>query len=208
MIMDWRTQFNNYAMSFHYIIIAAYREGQFPNWIDLRQAQLAALALPYTGLASATDLGDEHAPNHIHPRNKSVLGARLANVALHDNYGVDVVTHGPAYADIAWPLSRAGVQTVVMTFDSTRVENRGLRLRDTSDCIACCGKGSAVQALLASGAVVDARVVLYAEASVVLAVVDSANEVVGVGLNWVLYPECALYNAANLPHLPFNVTRP
>ena len=48
-------------------------------WAELRDAQSQALALPHTGMAVSTDVGDEH---DIHPRNKKAVGDRLAALAL------------------------------------------------------------------------------------------------------------------------------
>ena len=36
----------------------------------------------------------------------------------------------------------------------------------------------------------------------------SQSPQVGLALSYIPFPECALYTAANLPHLPFSVTRP
>jgi len=45
----------------------------------LRSGQLATLSLPYTGYASAIDLGDPQSPlGAVHFRNKQAIGARLA----------------------------------------------------------------------------------------------------------------------------------
>ena len=216
MIDDWRQQWRIPLLPFYFAVIAAYREGSSPSWMDLRAAQIAALsARPAVGLASAHDLGDEKAPNPIHPRNKSILSERLARVALTQLYGSKLVSTGPQYSLIVWPSAAqaAGNQSVQLLFDSNSTENAGLILKDTSDCIACCAdwkNGSPVTIQLRSGSVVSAVVIVDAAHFTVTATVyvSDGDAVVGFWLNYTPFPECALYNDANLPHLPFRVERP
>ena len=47
-------------------------------WATLREAQCAALSLPFTGMAAALDLGEW---NDLHPVNKKSVGRRLAMAA-------------------------------------------------------------------------------------------------------------------------------
>ena len=217
MISDWRQQFNNYHLNFYFVLLAAYKAGGYPDWPLIRQAQLAALRLPYVGVASAQDLGDENGPaGAIHPRNKTYVGERLALNAQHDIYGQDVVYTGPQAADVVWPLDGAGgVQTTILRFSSDAAYNRGLQLLDTSGCSACCrgarGNGSAITVGVSNGRRLGAEVVVDAQAYTVLATVDltayPGAYVTSVAHNWEQYPECALYNAAKIPHLPVNLTR-
>ena len=59
------------------------------------EAQTATLALPNTGMAVTTDIGNL---TDIHPRNKQEVGRRLALWALAKDYSGDDVTHsGPLY---------------------------------------------------------------------------------------------------------------
>ena len=56
---------------------------------EFRQAQHAALALQNVGYATATDVGDPLSPwISVHPRNKKLIGRRLASAALNISYGV------------------------------------------------------------------------------------------------------------------------
>ena len=52
------------------------------------------LALPHTGMAVTTDIGEA---KDIHPRNKQDVGKRLAAIALHDVYGKNIEFSGPVY---------------------------------------------------------------------------------------------------------------
>ena len=214
MINDWREQLQNYHLNFYFVLLAAYKSGGYPAWPLIREAQLAALSLPYVGVASAQDLGDETGPaGAIHPRNKTYVGERLALNAQHDIYGQDVVYTGPMAADVVWPLDGAGVQTVIVRFRSDAAYNRGLQLLDTSGCTACCRgtNGSAITVGTSNGRRLRADVTVDAATYTVLASVDLSSEpgvsVTSVAHNWEQYPECALYNAAKIPHLPVNLTR-
>jgi sialate O-acetylesterase len=86
LIQDWRTQWQSPRLPFFFVQLASFlplqnnRPGH-GGWAELRDAQAQALALPHTGMAVATDVGDEH---DIHPRDKRTLGVRLAALALHD----------------------------------------------------------------------------------------------------------------------------
>ena len=84
MIEDWRTKFSNFHLNFYFVLLAAYKEGGYPAWPLIREAQLAALALPYTGVASAQDLGDEKGPaGAIHPRSASQPTPCAADLPTH-----------------------------------------------------------------------------------------------------------------------------
>jgi sialate O-acetylesterase len=86
LIQDWRGQFGDPAMPFFFVQLASFlplanNQPGAGGWAEMRASQAAALALPHTGMATAIDVGDE---NDIHPRNKRVLGQRLAALALHE----------------------------------------------------------------------------------------------------------------------------
>ena len=215
MITDWRAQFNNFHLNFYFVLLAAYKAGGYPAWPLIRQAQLAALQLPYVGVASAQDLGDEASPQgSVHPRNKTFVGERLSLNAQHDVYGQDVVYTGPMATDVVWPLDGSAVQTVILRFDSSTAHNQGLQLLDTSQCDLCCRSmnGSAITVEASNGQMLRATVTVDAASFTVLATVNlSATpgaHVTAVQHNWEEYPQCSLYNSAKIPALPFNIARP
>jgi len=99
MIQDWRTGFKQGDFPFYFVQLASFNaeNGNSENgstWAELREAQTMTLALPNTGMAVTTDIGDA---NDIHPRNKQDAGKRLATLALNRLYGVNMVDGGPAY---------------------------------------------------------------------------------------------------------------
>ena len=211
MIQDWRAQLNNYQLYFYFVLLAAFKDGGFPGWPLIREAQLAALNVPFVGVGSAQDLGDEASPQgNIHPRNKTLVGERLAANALHDIYGQDVVYQGPQPYQLIWPMAGQPVQTIIMRFDSSVSRNQGLQFLPTAGCIACCNhlNGSAFTVFTSTGEYVRASVSLSADT--VLASVSGLGDgesVVSVQHDFEQYPECGLYNMARIPMLPFNVTQ-
>ena len=212
MIQDWRATLGNYQLYFYFVLLAAYAEGGYPDWPLIRDAQLAALELPFVGVSSAQDLGDEASPQGaIHPRNKTIVGERLAVNALHDIYGQPVVYQGPQPTQVLWPTAGAPVQTIIMRFDSSEARNEGLALLDTSGCSLCCRatNGSAFSVYTTQGQRVRASVTVAADT--VLASVEglpAGVSVASVQHNWDEYPQCALFNGARIPLLPFNLPNP
>ena len=216
MIRDWRRAFNDWSLPFLFVLQSATpTEGYW--WAELWAAQLYGLSEPYTAVASGQDLGDRTLPagpgGLEHSRNKTLLGHRLTLLALRSLYGQhQVISEGPALVDIVWPSSDAGpVQTVLLRFAGLP-QDQGLILRDTSDCPVCCGggaNGSAITVATSDGRVAYAEVAVYPSAFVVTATlaVSAGAHVTQLGYDWGQFPDCSLYNAANLPLLPFNVTR-
>jgi hypothetical protein len=65
---------------------------------DFRAGQLSSLSLPNVGFAIATDIGDPTGPfSSIHPRNKKLVGKRLAAAALTIAYGIPTTYLPPTY---------------------------------------------------------------------------------------------------------------
>ena len=192
-------------------------------------SQMEALSLPNTAIASTLDLGDANPIlTELHPRNKSLIGQRLARIALNDLYGQTMVKDGPSLnpeRDIRAELTDGGRLMLTFRFPAEPY-NSLLHTLGTAECTLCCNGGPAGQVfavrllndsnarLLWPAAVQidvqhhtmyavvelssDAEAVLRAPASVVRVDFENASS----------YPECALYNEAQLPALPFsaNVT--
>jgi sialate O-acetylesterase len=102
MIRNWRADFREPNMPFHFVQIAPYRYNKTnPNadrtpCAELWEAQLHTLkTVPHTGMAVTTDIGNL---DDIHPTNKQDVGVRLALWALSKDYGKTGITYsGPVY---------------------------------------------------------------------------------------------------------------
>lgn len=119
MIKSWRRYFNNPSAFFGFVEIEPYI-GR-PHYVyalpELRDSQLASLTLPNVGYATAIDIGDELGPfGSIHPRNKKLVGARLAAAARALAYNESVTWRPPAYASHI-DASNGTLLTVRVTLD-------------------------------------------------------------------------------------------
>ncbi|HUH47239.1 MAG TPA: sialate O-acetylesterase, partial [Arenibacter sp.] len=98
MIKDWRMNWNNPKMPFLIVQLANYRaEDTLPGdskWAEIRESQFKAVALPYTDLVTAVDIGDAM---DIHPKNKADVGKRLSALAMYYSYGMPY-TNGPKFS--------------------------------------------------------------------------------------------------------------
>lgn len=119
MISSWRTYFSAPTAFFGFVELEPWL-GMGPNLAAFRTAQLAALALPNVGFAIGTDIGDPLGPfGSVHPRNKKVIGARLAAAALTISYGKPTPYLPPTYAGASGTPSATGAPMLVtVTLDN------------------------------------------------------------------------------------------
>ena len=119
LIRGWRAAWQR-EFPFYFVQLAGFCARQRDavergSWAELREAQRAALALPNTGMAVATDIGDAA---DIHPKNKQEVGRRLALWALANDYRQKLECSGPLYR--AMKIEGGSIR---LTFD----HGRGLR---------------------------------------------------------------------------------
>ena len=103
LINGWREVWGQGDFPFYFVQLAPFNYGgrnANPFFLpQIWEAQAATLALPNTGMAVTTDIGNLR---DIHPRNKQDVGRRLALWALAKDYGRDDVTYsGPLYKSMA-----------------------------------------------------------------------------------------------------------
>lgn len=96
MIENWREAWGIKDFPFYFVQIAPYVYGGVDStesaW--LRESQEAALKLPGTGMVVTLDIATVM---NIHPPFKKEVGERLANLALANDYGKDIVSQGPVF---------------------------------------------------------------------------------------------------------------
>ncbi|MFC1736447.1 sialate O-acetylesterase [Candidatus Hydrogenedentota bacterium] len=107
LITDWRTQWGRGDFPFLFVLLPGYGLKEEERWVAVREAQIKALLLPNTALASAIDLGGA---KELHPREKGPLGERMALSALGVAYGKDVPYIGPTYDSVIIESGKATVK--------------------------------------------------------------------------------------------------
>jgi len=98
MINTWRKKWEQDAFPFYFVQIAPYGYSD-GNAGFVREAQLYTMqSVENTGMAVTMDIGD---CDFIHPREKELVGDRLALWALSKDYGIEGIAYsGPVYQKI------------------------------------------------------------------------------------------------------------
>lgn len=89
LVNDWRNHFKNPELPFYYVQLSSIDR---PNWGWFRDSQRKLLEIPNTGMAVSYDVGNK---TDVHPTKKWIVGKRLSNIALYQNYNVDIAFSGP-----------------------------------------------------------------------------------------------------------------
>ena len=218
LIEDWRSRFRS-RLPFYFVLLAAEPDGSGAT-SALRAGQLQALRLRDTGVASAIDAGDKGSPlGAVHSRNKTIVGQRLALLLRRQLYGQrQAVDVGPALdmSDVLVSTSADG-QTLRLLLEYRAMKsNDGLRLMPTPNCSSCCDlltsgllavqllDSSPPQPLLFPAVAIDpVRRRLTANVSLPQRASSASALYLRLTMEWDGYPQCALYNAALLPSLPW-----
>ncbi len=186
LIQDWRALWDRDDLPFYFVQLANFMaveaEPGESEWAELREAQLATLSVPGTGMAVAIDVGDAE---DIHPKDKQAVGNRLARIALNRVYGRPIVHSGPIYHAMKLEGGRVRV-----SFDHAA---GGLEARH-----------GALKGFAVAG---EDRRFHWARAIIeqdsVLAWSPEVASPVAVRYAWASNPVCNLYNSAGLPASPF-----
>ncbi|MBN2713344.1 MAG: 9-O-acetylesterase, partial [Planctomycetes bacterium] len=186
MIRNWRDAWGQGDFPFYFVQLANFGERRkMPdgsNWAELREAQTMTLALPNTGMAVITDIGEA---NDIHPKNKWDVGLRLALPALHNLYGYrDLVFSGPIYRSAVTEKNRMRI-----SFDHVA---GGLVARGALEGFEIAGKD---KKFVKAEAKIEGDTVVVWSAKV--------KAPVAVRYAWQNNPPCPLYNSSDLPASPF-----
>lgn len=98
-IEDWRQKWGRSDLPFLFCELP--RWGKKPGapgestWAELRESQVTALKMPHVYGAVLIDQGEGA---DLHPRQKDVVGKRLANIALAEVYGKKLAHQSPTFA--------------------------------------------------------------------------------------------------------------
>lgn len=193
LIAAWRKAWDHTVFPFYIVQLANFQpRPEYPGdsqWAELREAQtLAQTALPHVYTISAIDVGDAY---DIHPTDKQTVALRLANAALATSYHQPVPWQHPSLKSAAF-----SGQTVRVEFHHAT----GLHLRgDQIEGFQLCGEdrkwhwataqfespptpSTSPAVLVSSPAVATPTALRY---------------------GWHENPPATLFNASNLPPLPF-----
>lgn len=95
LIKDYRKKWGKPALPFYYVQLSSIDSTNYKSqlWPWFRDEQRKIMQrMPGTGMAVCSDIGSK---NDVHPTNKKDVGERLARWALHQTYGLDIITSGP-----------------------------------------------------------------------------------------------------------------
>jgi sialate O-acetylesterase len=177
LIRDWRALWGEGDFPFYIVQLAGQEAESNSPWV--REAQATVLALPHTGMAVTTDIGEA---KNVHPRNKQDVGDRLARIALAGTYGRKLESSGPMY-------------------ESMRVEGDTIRVRFSHLGGGLVARGGTLRWFVIAGAdmkfvAANARI----DGDTVIVSNPNVTAPVAVRYAWVNFPDgCNLYNAAGLP---------
>jgi len=197
MITQWRSDFENEALPFFFVQLAAFggfdstslvRSNQ-DEWCIVREAQLNTLELENTGMAIAIDLGEQF---NIHPRTKKEVGRRLSLLARKHIYNEDIVESGPIYSEL-----EIVNDTMIIHFEHTGTHL--MLAKGTSELVG-------FEIASDDGNYVEANAVIVGK-TVEVSGVDNPKYVRYAWKNWPEYDSVFvnLCNSAGLPASPFRV---
>ena len=193
LINDWRQKWNQGSFPFLYVQLANYMQSKDQpaesEWAALREAQLSTLAVPNTGMAVTSDIGEW---NDIHPLNKEDVGKRLALLAEKLAYNEkDLVHSGPLYKSMKIKGNK-----VVINFTNT---GSGLFAKGGSELKHFAIAGADKKFLWAQTRIARNKVIVWN---------DNISHPVSVRYAWADNPESAnLYNNEGLPASPFRTDK-
>ncbi|QEG43348.1 sialate O-acetylesterase [Roseimaritima ulvae] len=189
MISQWREDWGEGDFPFYWVQLADFRgEVEQPaesSWAELREAQTMTMdKLPNTGEAVIIDKGEG---KDIHPRDKQIVGRRLARWALARDYGVEMDYQSPRFAS----LEKADGK-LVLSFDHV---GAGWRPFDVKQPVGFAVAGEDRKFVWADAKILpDGRIEVASE---------EVSEPVAVRYGWADNPVVNLYTKDDLPLTPF-----
>jgi sialate O-acetylesterase len=187
LLSSWRRLWDEGDFPFLYVQLAPYRYNNPQALPGIWEAQTAALAIPNTGMAVITDIGNVA---DIHPRNKEEVGRRLALWALAKTYGLtDLEYSGPLYKGM-----KADGSKVILSFDHAD----GLKSLDGKPLTWFTIAGQDKQFTKAQAEIVGNTVVVSS---------DAVSTPAAVRFGWDETAEPNFGNSAGLPASPFRTDK-
>ena len=187
MIEDWRRGWGQKKLPFLFVQLPNYnkRVDHQPKrsfWAEQREAQLAALNLPETGMIVTIDIGEED----IHPRNKKDVADRLLRLALAQVYEQKIAYRAPSYKSMRVEGAR-----VRITFKDAEL---GLATRDNQPLVSIAIAGADQRFVWANAKIDGQTLVVWS---------DEVKSPVAVRYAYQENPPANLVSREGLPVGPF-----
>lgn len=189
MIQNWRDEWGQGEFPFYWVQLADYQaESPEPvesNWAELREAQTMTMSrLPNTGEAVIIDAGEG---KDIHPRNKLIVGQRLARWALAKQYGIDIAYQSPTYTGMEKIDGK-----IILSFDHV---DGGWRPFDVRDPVGFAIAGEDKKFVWADAKILkDGRIEVAS---------SEVSDPVAVRYGWAQNPVVNMFDDRGLPLTPF-----
>jgi sialate O-acetylesterase len=188
MIQNWRDEWGEGDFPFYWVQLADFRaEKEEPaesDWAELREAQTMTMSkLPNTGEAVIIDVGEG---KDIHPRNKVVVGQRLARWALAKQYGHNIACQSPTYKS----MEKQG-NKIILTFEHV---DGGWRPFDVAKPVGFAIAGEDKNFVWADATIDGNRIEVSS---------SKVSDPVAVRYAWADNPICNMFNGVGLPLTPF-----
>ena len=190
LIADWREKWGQGNFSFIYVQLANHQDLitqpiKEDPMVTVRNGQLQNLSVPGTAMVVAIDNADPSDYGNIHPKNKQVIGSRLARAAQAIAYNEKIEYMGPIFKNMK--VEGNGIK---ITFDHT---GSGLEVKgDTLKGFAIAGED---KNWVHGVAKIEGKNVVVSSPEV--------QKPVAVRYGWAKNPICNLYNKEGLPASPF-----
>ena len=189
LIESWRARFGQGDFPFYFVQLP--RISDRSRWPEFRAAQAESLQLPNTGMVVTIDQGH---PTDVHPRQKQVIGERLADMALAETYDRNIPSTSPTLRSYKWQPTK---HTITVTLDSaiSGVPDRALfTLRGYTQ------QGQ-------QETVITPASISINENTIVLTYPEDFQPVT-VKYAWLPYPKNIIKNYTGLPLAPFKIELP
>lgn len=188
LIDDWRKLWQEKELPFLVVQLPGWErwmESENQDWAVIRRCQeLAADTLEHVYLCSISDAGEQH---DIHPKNKKVVGQRLALLARGCVYGEDILCEAPKIRKVTREKNRLAI-----AFDHAQ---GGLKIA-----------GSRISALKVCRDQEEISFQAKAEGeNLILILEDGLTDAVDVAFAQDKWYLVNLYNQADIPAVPFSV---
>ncbi|MGM9790982.1 MAG: exo-alpha-sialidase [Candidatus Cryptobacteroides sp.] len=182
MVQCWSEFWHNGSMPLYFVQLSSIER---PTWPEFRNSQrLLAEQLELCGMAVSSDLGH---PTDVHPTNKKPVGQRLARLALHNDYGFDLVCEGPC----ATGCRKNADGSLCVEFDCNLKTSDGGDLRGFTVCFD-------------DGSTAEAQAFLSGDSTVTV-LCDVPGTAVRLRYAWKPYTDANLVNSEGLPASTFEM---